>query len=413
MLVQRSETTALFEGKRNIRSMSDSPTSIYPITGLALCNAIGANRNEVAQSLYEGRSGLGPSPIPLPFETVVGAVDFELPDLPGPLEAWSTRTTRIASLLLDGLGPELDRLRERWRPERIAVLLGTSTGGADVTESAYRQYLMEGSLPDGYDLFRQHTFGAILHVVRELSGATGPSWMASTACTSSAKPLASAARMISVGMIDAAIVGGIDTLCSMTLQGFHALDALSKGECRPFNAGRDGLNIGEGGAFLLIEREGDPIAMLEGVGESSDAYHISAPHPEGLGAKLAMERAMVAAGCSASSVDHVNAHGTGTRLNDVSEAAAIEELFGRDVPVVSTKSYTGHLLGAAGATEAAMAILCIKEGWLPASLRAGPVDEKITIRINVERLDGPVRRVLSNSFAFGGNNVSIVIGEPQ
>ena len=393
--------------------MSGSTIPIYPITGIALCNSIGANREEVRKALFEGRSGLGPSPIPLSFDTVVGAVRIELPKLSGELEPWSTRTTRIASLLLDEIGPELDRLRGRWRPERIALLLGTSTGGADVTESAYRQYLTEGSLPADYDLFRQHTFGAILHVVRELSGATGPAWMVSTACTSSAKPLASAARMISAGMIDAAIVGGIDTLCSMTLQGFRSLDALSKGACRPFNAERDGLNIGEGGAFLLIEREGEPLAMLEGVGESSDAYHISAPHPEGLGAKLAMERAIAAAGCSASSVDHVNAHGTGTRLNDVSESAAIEALFGREVPVVSTKSYTGHMLGAAGATEAAMAIMSIEEGWIPASLRAEPIDPKIKIRVNVERLEGPVRRVVSNSFAFGGNNISVVIGAPR
>jgi 3-oxoacyl-[acyl-carrier-protein] synthase-1 len=176
--------------------MSDSTIPVYPITAIALCNSIGANRAEVCQALFDGRAGLGPSPIPLPFDTVVGAVGADLPKLPHELEAWSTRATRIASLLLDDVRPELDRLRARWRPERIAVLLGTSTGGADVTETAYRHYLTRGSLPDDYDLFRQHTFGGILHVVRELAGATGPAWMVSTACTSSAKPLASAARMI-------------------------------------------------------------------------------------------------------------------------------------------------------------------------------------------------------------------------
>lgn len=385
----------------------------YPITGFAMCNAIGSNRREVRQSLFEGRSGLGPSPIDLPFEAVVGAVRGELPTLPASLSAWSTRTTRIAAQLLAELAPELERLRVRWQPDRIAVLLGTSTGGADATESAYKYYLSEGALPEGYDLFRQHTFGATLHVVRELVGATGPAWMVSTACTSSAKPLATAQRLISSGVIDAAIVGGIDTLCSMTLHGFHSLDASSKTACRPFAADRDGLNIGEGGAFLLIERSGDPIALLEGVGESSDAYHISAPHPKGLGARLAMERALEEVGCTPASVDHVNAHGTGTRLNDVSECAAIDELFGLDVPVVSTKSYTGHMLGAAGATEAAIAILSIAEGWIPASLRADPIDEKILVNVNQKRLDGDVRRVVSNSFAFGGNNISVVIGAPR
>jgi 3-oxoacyl-[acyl-carrier-protein] synthase-1 len=385
----------------------------YPITGFAMCNAIGSNRNEVRQSLFEGRSGLGPSPIDLPFETVVGAVLVGLPKLPPALECWTTRTTQIAALLLEELAPELESLRERWRPDRIAVLLGTSTGGADATEKAYRHYLSSGSLPEDYDLFRHHTFGAILHVVRELAGATGPSWMVSTACTSSAKPLATARRLISAGIIDAAIVGGIDTLCSMTLHGFRSLDALSKVACRPFAADRDGLNIGEGGAFLLVEQGGDPIALLEGVGESSDAYHISAPDPEGLGARLAMQRALEEAGSSPASVDHVNAHGTGTRLNDVSESAAIEAIFGREVPVVSTKSYTGHMLGAAGATEAAMAIMAVVEGWIPASLRASPVDEKILVNVNEERIDGDVHRVVSNSFAFGGNNISVVIGAPR
>jgi 3-oxoacyl-[acyl-carrier-protein] synthase-1 len=371
------------------------------------------NRGEVRAALFEGRSGLGPSPIELPFETVVGAVRAELPELPTPLAPWTTRATRIASLLLDDLEVELDRLRSRWRPERIAVLLGTSTAGADETEEAYRHYLETGALPSDYDLFRKYTYGAILHVVRERTGSRGPSWVVSTACTSSAKPLGSAQRLIAAGVVDAAIVGGIDTLCRMTLHGFKSLDALSSSACRPFAADRDGLNIGEGGAFLLLERSGEALGILEGIGESSDAYHISAPHPEGLGARLAMERALADAGCDATTIDHVNAHGTGTRLNDVSEAAAIEALFGRDVPVVSTKSYTGHMLGAAGATEAAMALLATLEGWVPASLRAEPVDDKIHVCVRDERLEGRIRRVISNSFAFGGNNISVVIGAPR
>ena len=385
----------------------------YPITGFALCNAIGMNRDEVRAALFEGRSGLGPSPIELPFETVVGAVRAELPDLPASLSPWTTRATRIASLLLDDLEVEIDRLRSRWRPERIAVLLGTSTAGASETEEAYRHYLEEGALPSDYDLFRKYTYGAILHVVRERTGSRGPSWVISTACTSSAKPLGSAQRLIAAGIVDAAIVGGVDTLCRMTLHGFKSLDALSASACRPFAADRDGLNIGEGGAFLLLERSGEALGILEGVGESSDAYHISAPHPEGLGARLAMERALADAGCDATAIDHVNAHGTGTRLNDVSEAAAIEALFGRDVPVVSTKSYTGHMLGGAGATEAAMALLATLEDWIPGSLGAAPVDEKIHVCVRDERSEGRIQRVISNSFAFGGNNISVVIGAPR
>lgn len=384
-----------------------------PITGIALCNGLGPDRASVLDALRAGTSGLGPCPIELPFEALVGALRDPLPELPEALAPWSTRTARIALSLTRELGEPIEAMRRRWRPERIAVLLGTSTAGADVTETAYRHFLEAGALPEGYDLFRHHTYGAILHVVSRLVGAEGPAWVASTACTSSAKPLATAQRLIATDVIDAAVVGGIDTLCSMTLQGFRSLDALSKGRCRPFAADRDGLNIGEGGALLVVEREGDAPVLLEGVGESSDAYHISGPHPEGLGARLAMERALASAGLGPDDVDHVNAHGTGTRLNDKAESLAIAELLGRDVPVVSTKAYTGHLLGGAGGTEAAIAAMAISDGFVPASLGADPVDPDITIDVATEAREGAFRHVLSNSFAFGGNNVSVLLGAPR
>jgi 3-oxoacyl-[acyl-carrier-protein] synthase-1 len=195
----------------------------------------------------------------------------------------------------------------------------------------------------------------------------------------------------------------------MTLRGFFGLDSLSPGACRPFSSARDGISIGEGGAFLILERGGDAMALLEAVGESSDAYHVSAPHPEGAGARLAMERALLQAGCGPSDIDHVNAHGTGTRLNDSAEAKAISGLLGDAVPVVSTKGYTGHMLGGAGASEAAIGMFALLEGWLPASLGADPRDPAITLNIPVTRTNGRFRRVLSNSFAFGGNNVSVLL----
>lgn len=381
-----------------------------PITGFNLCNSLGSNRQQVRDALYEGRHGLTPNTFEVPFETVVGALNVELPELPEAAKPWSTRSAQIAALLLADLEPQLAAMRARWPADRIGILMGTSTAGADVTEAAYRDFVHTGSLPEGYDLWRHHTYGAILEVVRQLTGANGPAWMHSTACTSSAKPLASARRLIRAGVLDAAIVGGIDTLCAMTLSGFHCLGALSGTECRPFGHKRTGINIGEGGAILLVEREGEGEALLEAVGESSDAYHISAPHPEGLGATLAMRRALEEAGCRADQVDHINAHGTGTPLNDSAESAAIAEVFGLEVPVVSTKSYTGHTLGAAGATEAAIALFSLLEGWAPSSLRVDPKDEKIAINVIRERTAGTYRRVLSNSFAFGGNNVSVLLG---
>lgn len=379
------------------------------ITGFALCNGLGTTREAVREGLYEGRSGLGPSPVPVPFPTSVGAVHGALPELPIALAPWSTRTARLALLLLQQLEGPLTKLRAKVRPERIAVILGTSTAGADVTEDAFKHYIQHGALPADYDLWRHHTYGALLHAVTQLIGAEGPAWVVSTACTSSAKPFATAQRLIAADLADAAIVGGIDTLCSMTLRGFFSLDSLSPTACKPFSAQRDGISIGEGGALLVLERSGDALALLEAVGESSDAYHISAPHPQGTGARLAMQRALEQAKIAPSDIDYVNAHGTGTRLNDSAEAQAISSLLGDAVPVVSTKGYTGHMLGGAGASEAAIALYSLLDGFVPASLGADPIDEKISVRVVRQREHGRYRRALSNSFAFGGNNVSVLL----
>lgn len=388
-----------------------------PITGASVCNALGADREAVREALWSGRSGLvpvGASPVKVdvPFETAVGPVPGPLPSLPAAMADWSTRSAQIVLRLVEGLEAPLARLRARWQPHRIAVVMGTSTAGVDRTERAYRDYRETGGLPADYDLWRHHTYGAMLRVVQMLTGAKGPAWMHSTACTSSAKPLASARRLIACGAVDAAIVGGVDTLCAMTLTGFHSLDALDAKVCTPFSAGRGGINIGEGGALLLLERAGEAMALVEGVGETSDAYHISAPHPQGLGAVAAMKAALAEAGVGPEAVHHVNAHGTGTHLNDAAESAAIAAVFGDGVPVVSTKGYTGHALGGAGAMEAVMAMWPLLEGWIPASAGAAPVDEELAIRVATERTTGRFTRVLSNSFAFGGNNVSVLLRAP-
>jgi 3-oxoacyl-[acyl-carrier-protein] synthase-1 len=394
--------------------MSHAAVPMRPlcVTGYALLSAHGGNRSEHLAALAAGRTGLGPSPLPLPFETAVGAVYSPLPELPSELRPWSTRLACMCAQLVAQLDEPLRRARARWRPERIGVLLGTSTGGAQSTERAYRQFVAEGSFPDGYDFLRQHTFGAALHVVATLTGAKGPAWMVSTACTSSAKPLASAARLIAAGVIDAAIVGGVDTLCTMTLSGFESLQALDRRPCRPFHKDRAGVSIGEGGALALVERQGDARVLVEGVGETSDCYHISAPHPEGAGARAAMLEALAFAGRRPEDVDHINAHGTGTRLNDTAEAKAIRSVFAAPIPVVSTKGFTGHTLGAAGAIEFGFAALAVEEGWIPPSLHADELDPEIGLVVPQAVVRGTFRRVLSNSFAFGGNNVSVLVSAP-
>lgn len=380
-----------------------------PITEYSVCNALGGTRQEVARALNAGRSGLHPDEFSLDFATYTGAIAGDFPPLPSSVGAWDSRALRIVYHLLHSMDDSWRAMMQRWEPERVAILIGTSTAGVDNTENAYKEMVETHQLPPSYDIWKHHAYGATLDIVRAITGAQGPGWVASTACTSSAKPFASAARLMEAGVIDAAIVGGVDTLCSMTLQGFHSLSALSTDRTRPFSEDRQGINIGEGGALMLLERDGPAKAYLTGVGESSDAYHIAAPHPEGEGARLAMQRALESANLEARAVDFINAHGTGTRLNDAMEAKAIHNVFGPDVPVLSTKGMTGHALGGAGAMEIAFCLLAFEHGQLPASLGAEPLDKTLPIRVLTHPVNGEYRTALSNSFAFGGNNISVLL----
>jgi 3-oxoacyl-[acyl-carrier-protein] synthase-1 len=385
-------------------------TSRYPVTAYALCNALGATTAEVIASLRAGRSGLRPCELDVPFTAKTGAVPGPLEAPPSSLAPWDTRLLRIALRSLDELAPRIDAARSRWGRDRIAVILGTSTAGIEETERAWGARKRTGSLPPAYDWDRQHACHALLEVVRTRTGLRGPGWIVSTACSSSGKAFATAHRLLDAGACDAVLVGGVDSLCQTTLRGFHSLELLSEGPCRPFAADRKGISIGEGCALALLERTGDAAAALLGEGETSDAHHMTAPHPEGAGARAAMEQALARAGLVAEQVDHIDAHGTGTVLNDAAEGRAIRELWGDRVPVVSTKGYTGHLLGAAGATEALFSVFAIEQGWIPASLGAEPVDARLGIWVATSLLQRRCRVVLSNSFAFGGSNVSLAFG---
>ena len=379
-----------------------------PITGTGAINALGSSKTDIVKGLRAGSSPLKPPPFLLPFTTVSGVVEDKLAPLEGELKPYDTRLAQMTQHLVRSLEAPIQRVRARWSPHRVGVFLGTSTAGAATTERAYAEFLQTGSLPSHYNYRTQHTFGATLEVVRKMTGFEGPGWVISTACTSSAKTLGSAARLIEGGLIDAALVGGIDTLCAMTLQGFWSLGALSADRCRPFSTKAAGINIGEGGAFLILERSGEAEALLEGVGESSDAYHISAPHPEGLGARLAMERAL-APGLTPKNIDHVNAHGTGTIHNDQMESKAIREFLGSETPIISTKGYTGHTLGGAGAVEAVLSIWMMQDNFIASSLGTEPVNPEYGINVLTGSESVEINRVMSNSFAFGGNNISICL----
>jgi 3-oxoacyl-[acyl-carrier-protein] synthase-1 len=344
---------------------------------------------------------------------VCGAVSGDLRELPAELAAYDTRQARITWAALDGVVAAVAAASERWGPDRIGLVVGSSTGGVGCTEQAYAHRCVHGELPDDFDIDRRHAMHATLDVVRARTRITGPGWLVSTACSSSGKVFGSAARLLDAGLADAALVGGVDSLCQLTIRGFQALEVMSPDPCRPFCRERSGINLGEAGAFVLIERTGEGKALLLGVGESNDAYHMSAPHPEGAGARAAMAAAMTRARLDPDDVTFISAHGTGTRDNDTAEARAISALFGPGARVVATKGYTGHTLGAAGATEAVLSLLSIAQGFVPASLGAHPVDPELDVDVNLQHRDETVDVVLSNSFAFGGSNVAVAFGAPD
>jgi 3-oxoacyl-[acyl-carrier-protein] synthase-1 len=383
------------------------------VTAYAAVNALGDTTADVIRALREGRSGIGPCPLPVPFPAPTGALRTPAPPLPAALTAYDSPSARLAAAALAEIQAPLARALARHGAQRVALVVGTTTAGLARTEEAHVHFTKTGALPEGYDFHRQHSFGALVEALRRLTGIRGPAYVVSTACSASAKAMASAQRLLQAGPVDAVLVAGVDALAQTTLRGFHSLDILSPEPCRPLSTARAGINIGEGAAYLLLEREGEGPARLLGAGESSDAHHMSAPHPEGVGALAAMTAALEQGGVEPGQVDYVNAHSPGTKLNDLSEALAVVRLLGASVPVASTKGYTGHLLGAGGATEAVFSIVAIEQGWIPASHGAEPPDARLGITIPTARLDRPCRHVLSNSFAFGGSNVSLLFGGPS
>jgi len=386
------------------------------LSAFTVTSALGAGQAATLGALQAQRSGLAPLRFEaLPLATWTGEVDgVDAVALPDALAAFDCRNNRLAWLALqhDGLLERVAAARARWGTQRVGVFLGTSTSGLLQTEHAYRRRGPDGALPADFDYgATQNSFSLADFVGRALA-LNGPRWVVSTACSSSAKVFGNAERLIRAGLIDAAVVGGVDSLCLTTLYGFNALELLSGTICRPWDASRNGLSIGEAAAFALLEREcAAPQGWLLGVGESNDGYHMSTPHPEGAGAIAAMRAALADAGLQPADIDYINLHGTATPSNDAAEDRAVASVFGSDTPCSSTKGATGHTLGAAGGVEAAIALLSIRHGLMPGGLNTEQIDP--ALRLNYLRANraAPVRRVLSNSFGFGGSNASLVFGE--
>lgn len=385
------------------------------VSAYTLSTAVGLGREAMLQSMRAARTGLAPVKfLDLPLPTWVGEVPgVDATVLPAPLSAFDCRNNRLAWLGLqqDGFLDAVAAARARWGAGRVGVFLGTSTSGLLQTELAYRRRGPDGALPADF-LYgpTQNTYSVAAFAVQAL-GLAGPSWVVSTACSSSAKVFGTAARLMQLGLIDAAVVGGVDSLCLTTLYGFNSLELLSDEICRPWDANRKGLSIGEAAAFALLERESArPEGWLLGVGESNDGYHMSTPHPEGAGAIAAMRAALASAGLAPTDIDYINLHGTATPTNDASEDAAVRQVFGTATPASSTKGATGHTLGAAGGVEAAISLLALRHGVMPAGLNVLQRDPALQLNYLLETREGPLRRVLSNSFGFGGSNASLVFG---
>jgi 3-oxoacyl-[acyl-carrier-protein] synthase-1 len=391
------------------------------IRAFTAASCIGRGLEQTLGALIGERSGLQPCS----FETVtldthVGEViGVDDRTLPAELRRFDCRNNRLAELGLrqDGFDEAVESAAQRFGRRRIGIFMGTSTSGILQTELAYRRRdPVSGALPPDFDYEATHNSFSVADYLRRRLELEGPAVVVSCACASSAKVFATARRMIQADLIDAALVGGVDSLCLTTLYGFHSLQLCSPAPCRPFDAARDGISIGEAAAFALVERMSQGAAaddlLLLGVGESNDAYHMSAPHPEGHGARRAMQLALSDAALEPGDIDYINLHGTGTPSNDRSESQAVSDVFGSATPCSSTKGATGHTLGAAGALEAVIAALALRHGVMPAGVNTTQVDPALTANYLTTKRAAPLRRVLSNSFGFGGTNCSLILGRP-
>lgn len=384
------------------------------ITDYTLTTCLGAGRAANWAKIERGETGLKPCDFfdISDLSTWIGEVTgVDQQALPASLAAYNCRNNRLAWLALqqDGFLDNAVRAIESYGADRVGVFIGTSTSGIHQTELAY--LAARNQLPDWYHYRSTHNVFSVADFVQQALGARGPCIAISTACSSSAKVFASAYRAMATGLCDAAIVGGVDSLCLTTLYGFHSLQLVSPDKCKPFDRERSGISIGEAGGFALLEKTKDARLMLLGYGESGDAYHMSSPHPEGEGALQAMQTALAKAGLASDSIDYINLHGTGTMANDAAESKAVAQLFGERTWASSTKGWTGHTLGAAGIVEAAFGLLSITHNLVPASLHLQQPDPDMHIALPRAAVQQPVRKVLSNSFGFGGSNCSLVLGE--
>ncbi|KFB99301.1 FabV family 3-oxoacyl-[ACP] synthase [Trabulsiella guamensis ATCC 49490] len=384
------------------------------ISAIGMINALGNDNAEIARNLTRGtapgmraRAGwLQGYPT-----AILGGVDSELPAIPASYSGHHTRNNQLLLAALAQIQPQVDAAIAHYGHDRVAVIMGTSTSGLNEGDEHVHLTLNNAASPRWQ--YSQQELGDPSRFLSHWLKLEGPAFTLSTACSSSARAIISGRRLIEAGLADVAIVGGADTLSRMPVNGFNSLEALSPSLCQPFGRDRCGITIGEGAALMMLTREPQPLALL-GVGESSDAWHISAPHPQGEGAIRAINQALNDAELQPDDVGYINLHGTATTLNDQIESQVVHDLFGDRVPCSSTKHLTGHTLGAAGITEAALCALILQYNLPlpPQDFSVSPPDPTLAtcgILHQAQPLARPV--ILSNSFAFGGNNASILLGK--
>lgn len=379
------------------------------VNQLTLTSAMGAGLSGMRRALSENRSGLTPSSWPdCDVPCFLGVVD-----VPGNVEvpaSAQSRNNRLAEYALqqDGFSGHVAEAVRRHGSERVGLVMGTSTASIDRTEEAYRSLSENDHFSEPYIQPVIHSPHAPGNYVAERLGLDGPCMTVSAACASSAKVFASAQRWLAQGLVDAVVVGGVDSLCLSVIYGFHSLQLVSPDPCQPFAPDRKGISLGEAAGFALLSNEPGEIVLLA-AGESCDAYHMSSAHPDGLGAKLCMRRALQAAGLDFSEIDYVNLHGTGTRANDETEGKVCLELAAENTLFSATKGWTGHALGAAGIVESVLSINAILTGVIPGTMNTKHCEPGLPLLLDSTTAD--VSRVLSNSFGFGGNNCSLIFGQ--
>lgn len=387
--------------------------SLY-LNDLGLLCAAGNGKADVLKRLLAGdRSGLAASD-EFGARCFVGAVNAELPEIPQRYSLYNCRNNRLLLAALSQIQSTVHDTISRFGSDRIGIVLGTSTSGVRNTEFALAHWAEHGALPDEFH-YKQQQMGAGADFLADFIGIEGPAYTISTACSSSGKAFSSARRLIRQGFCDAVIVGGADSLCGLTVNGFTALESVSAGLCRPFGAHRDGINIGEAASLFVLSKEPGPV-LLQGIGATSDAYHFAAPDPDATDVIKAMQHALDDAGKIPAQIDYLNLHGTATELNDAMESKAVNALFGSTVAVSSSKGMTGHTLGAAAALELAFCWLLLttddNQGALIPNINDDEADATLPALNLVKKGETLGRRIdicQSNSFAFGGNNLSIVV----